>query len=178
MSAQRSVPSAATPGSTVRVVAALLLGIAAGAAIALLVTARATDATRRRTTVTSSSPDKSRVAAVQETPCSTGICEELRLGDSEAASATIASLGSRSCDEIVWTPDGKRVAFVIDGSEMSIYDAQSGKLAGTVRLLTSEAAQTRLARGITFSENGRAATFDDCPRAHSGCRAGVVGVPQ
>jgi hypothetical protein len=47
-----------------------------------------------------------------------------------------------------------------------------------VRLLTAEAAQTRLARGITFSENGRAATFDDCPRSHSGCRAGVVGVPQ
>ena len=132
MSAQRSVPSAAAPGSTVRVIAALLLGVAVGAALALLVT----------------------------------------------ASANIASLGSRSCAEIVWTPDGKRVAFVIDGSEMSIYDAQSGKLAGTVRLLTNEAAQTRLARGITFSENGRAATFDDCPRGHSGCRAGVVGVPQ
>ena len=178
MSAQRSVPSAAAPGSTVRVIAALLLGIAVGAAIALLLTASATDATRRRTTITSSSPDKSRVAVVQEGPCSTGICEELRLGDSEAASVTIASLGSRSCAEVVWTPDGKRVAFVIDGSEMSIYDAQSGKLAGTVRLLTNEAAQTRLARGITFSENGRAATFDDCPRGHSGCRAGVVGVPQ
>ncbi len=178
MSAQRSVPSAAAPGSTVRVIAALLLGVAVGAALALLVTASATDATRRRTTIASSSPDKSRVAVVQEAPCSTGICAELRLGASEAASANIASLGSRSCAEIVWTPDGKRVAFVIDGSEMSIYDAQSGKLAGTVRLLTNEAAQTRLARGITFSENGRAATFDDCPRGHSGCRAGVVGVPQ
>jgi len=178
MSAQRSVPSAAAPGSNVRVIAALLLGIAAGAALALLITASATDATRRRTTIASSSPDRSRVAVVQEAPCSTGICQELRLGASEGASATIASLGSRSCAEIVWTPDGKRVAFVIDGSEMSIYDAQSGKLAGTVRLLTSEAAQTRLARGITFSENGRAATFDDCPRGHSGCRAGVVGVPQ
>jgi len=172
------VPSAAAPGSTVRVIAALLLGVAVGAALALLVTASATDATRRRTTIASSSPDKSRVAVVQEAPCSTGICAELRLGASEAASANIASLGSRSCAEIVWTPDGKRVAFVIDGSEMSIYDAQSGKLAGTVRLLTNEAAQTRLARGITFSENGRAATFDDCPRGHSGCRAGVVGVPQ
>jgi hypothetical protein len=154
------------------------LGIAAGAAIALLVTAGATDARRRRNTITVPSPDKSRVAVVQEAPCATGICEELRLGASEAASTTIASLGSRSCTEIVWTSDGKRVAFLIDGSEMSIYDAATGKLAGTVRLLTSEAAQTRLARGITFSDNGRAATFDDCPRAHSGCRAGVVGVPQ
>jgi hypothetical protein len=61
---------------------------------------------------------------------------------------------------------------------MSIYEAHSARLAGTVRLLTAEAMETRLARGITFSENGRAATFDDCPRTHSGCRAGVVGVPQ
>ena len=70
------------------------------------------------------------------------------------------------------------MAFVLDGSEMAIYDAQTAKLAGTVRLLTSEATVTRVARGVTFSENGRAATFDDCPRTHSGCRAGVVGVPQ
>jgi Tol biopolymer transport system component len=78
----------------------------------------------------------------------------------------------------VWTPDGKRVAFVIDGREMLLYDAQARKLAGTVRLLSSEAAQSRIARGVTFSENGRAVTFDDCPRAHSGCRAGVLGIPQ
>jgi hypothetical protein len=31
---------------------------------------------------------------------------------------------------------------------------------------------------VTFSENGKAVTFDDCPRNRSGCRAGVVGVPQ
>ena len=67
---------------------------------------------------------------------------------------------------------------MIDGSEMAVYDVQTAKLAGTVRLLTSEAALTRIARGVTFSENGRAATFDDCPRTQSGCRAGVVGVPQ
>ena len=90
----------------------------------------------------------------------------------------MTTLSNRSCSEIAWTPDGRRVAFVIDGSEMSIHDAQSGRHAGTVRLLTAEALETRLARGITFSENGRAATFDDCPRTHSGCRAGVVGVPQ
>ena len=68
------------------------------------------------------------------------------------------------------------MAFLIDGAEFVIYDAQSSKLAGTVRLLTAEA--TRVVRGVTFSDNGRAITYDDCPRGRSGCRAGVVGVPK
>ncbi len=49
--------------------------------------------------------------------------------------------------EIAWTPDGTRVAFLIDGSEMAIYDAQTAKPAGTVRLLTTEAALTRARTG-------------------------------
>jgi hypothetical protein len=162
-------------------IAALLLGVALGAAAALLLTARTTDAARRRVTAQALSPDRSRVATAIEAPCrgtDRGVCQELRLGASEEASNTVASLSNRSCEEIVWMPDGTRVAFLIDGSELSIYDAQTLTLAGTVRLLTSEATQTRFARGVTLSENGRAATFDDCPRTHSGCRAGVVGVPQ
>ena len=178
MSAQRAVPSTTAPRATLRLIAALLLGIALGAAGALLVTARTTDASRRRVAVRALSPDKSRVAVVVDVPCPVGTCQELRLGASEEASRMVAVLNHPSCSEIAWTPDGSRVAFLIDGSEMPIYDAQTTKLAGTVRLLTTEAAQTRLARGVTFSENGRAATFDDCPRSHSGCRAGVVGVPQ
>jgi hypothetical protein len=178
MSAQRALSPTGAPRSTLRLIGALLLGIALGSAGALIVTARATDAARRRVTARALSPDRSRVAAAHEAACSAGACQSLTLGPSQASSREIAALTNRSVAEIVWTPDGARVAFVIDGTEMSIYDAQTSKLAGTVRLLTSEAAQTRFARGITFSENGRAATFDDCPRTHSGCRAGVVGVPQ
>ena len=120
-------------------IAALLLGIALGAAAALLVTARATDASRRRVTARSSSPDKSRIAVAFEAPCADGLCQELRLGASQDASTVLSSLTNRSCAEIAWTPDGTRVAFLIDGSEIAIYDAQTSKLAGTVRLLTSEA---------------------------------------
>ena len=107
-------------------------------------------------------------------------CTELRVGASDSASAVVARYTdpSATCDEVVWTPDGKRVGFVIRGHELRLFDPQSGKEIGTVRLVTEEAAQTRRARGVTFSENGRAVTFDDCPRTHSGCRAGVVGVPQ
>jgi hypothetical protein len=178
MSAQRPLSPTAAPRSTGRLIAALLLGIALGAAGALLVTARTTDASRSRVVARALSPDKSRAAVAIEVRCTEGTCQELRLGASEDSSNTVTVLSNRSCSEIVWTPDGTRVAFVIDGAELSIYDAQSARLAGTVRLMTAEALQSRLARGITFSENGRAATFDDCPRTHSGCRAGVVGVPQ
>jgi uncharacterized low-complexity protein len=178
MSAERALSPAAAPRSTGKLIATLLLGIALGASGALLVTARTTDASRRRVTARAVSPDKSRTAVAVEVRCPEGTCQELRLGASEDSASTATVLSNRSCSEIVWTPDGNRVAFLIDGSEMSIYDAQTAKLAGTVRLLTAEALETRMARGITFSENGRAATFDDCPRTHSGCRAGFVGVPK
>jgi hypothetical protein len=176
MPAQRTVSSASTR-PTVALIAALLLGMAVGAALTL-VTARTIDASRRRVAARTFSPDRSRVALARDVSCSSGACQELRLGTSDETSTALTVLDNRTCEEIAWTPDGTRVAFLIDGSEIAIYDAQSAKLAGTVRLMTAEAAQTRVARGITFSENGRAATFDDCPRGKSGCRAGVVGVPQ
>ena len=181
MSAQRALSSAARPRTTLRLIAAFLLGVALGAAGALLVTARATDAARRRVTAARAvSPDKSRVAVAREVPCA-GRQRVRSCGwaTSEDAS-TVVAVAHRPVllRDRVDARTGDAWRSCIDATEMSIYDAQTSKLAGIVRLLTSEAAETRLARGITFSENGRAATFDDCPRAHSGCRAGVVGVPQ
>jgi hypothetical protein len=102
----------------------------------------------------------------------------LSVGQSESAAVQLEMLDGQSASEIVWTSDGKRVGFVVDGRELWLYDAGSRKLAGRVGLLTVEAAHSRLARGVTFSENGRAVTFDDCPKRQSGCRAGFVGVPQ
>jgi hypothetical protein len=29
---------------------------------------------------------------------------------------------------------------------------------------------------VTFSQNGAAVTFDDCPRGHSGCKSGLAAV--
>jgi hypothetical protein len=174
MSAQRAVPSEAPRPPLRQLIAALVVGAALGAAIVLL-GARSTE---NRIALRLQSPDRAHVGIVYERPCSRGRCQELRIGANDASAKTVESLTGQSCDQITWTPDGKRVAFVIDGKAVQMYDPQSLKLAGTVGLLSDEAAQTRVARGITFSENGRALTFDDCPRAHSGCRAGVVGVPQ
>jgi hypothetical protein len=136
------------------------------------------DRSWRRTVAQASSPDRSRVALVEERICAGAFCQSLHVGTSAETAAAVGPIGPQTAHEVVWTPDGKRVGFVTSESQLLLYDAASLEAVGTVRLMTDEAARSRLARGVTFSENGRAVTFDDCPRAHAGCRAGVVGVPQ
>jgi hypothetical protein len=181
MSAQRAVPSAgATSGSAGALIAALVAGIAIGAVAMFLYTARLSSSSPFHRTARGASPDGSRVAIALERQCDQLVCGELRVGSasSEASAKAIDTYRDSSCDEIVWTPDGKRIGFLMTGQQLVLYDAQTLKHLGNVRLLTQEAASTRRARGITFSENGKAVTFDDCPRGRSGCRAGVVGIPQ
>ena len=180
MSAQGAMPSAtAASRSAVALMAALVAGIAIGAAAMYWYAERLTSSPYHRA-ARGTSPDGSRVAIALERPCNQLVCGELRVGpaSSETSAKAIDTYRDSSCDEIVWTPDGKRIGFLMTGQQLVLYDAQTLKHLGNVRLLTQEAALTRRARGITFSENGRAVTFDDCPRGHSGCRAGVVGIPQ
>jgi hypothetical protein len=176
MSAERVVSPAPSSRMSLRILTALVVGIAIGAAIVLLVRDR--PSSTRRVAARAASPDKSLVAIAFDTPCQGGTCHELAIGPSDDRATAVSMLTNQRCDEVVWSPDGRRVGFLIGGQELSLYDAHALKLAGTIRLMTSDAARERLARGITFSENGRAITFDDCPRGRSGCRAGVVGVPQ
>jgi hypothetical protein len=163
--------------SRTALIGTLVLGMALGAAV-VLVTEGQRSTSRRRVVARATSPSKALVALVTEQPCANGFCQSLTLGSSATTATTLESLSGESADEVVWTPDSTRVGFLVDGRELWLYDTQGRKLAGRVGLLTQEVAQTHRARGVTFSENGRAVTFDDCPRAHSGCRAGVVGVPQ
>jgi hypothetical protein len=178
MSAERVVPPTA---STRTLIAAAVIGAAIGAAVVMLL---AREQTRRfeeatgRVTARAVSPDHSRVAIAWETACANGSCTDFRIGPSETKFTSAGERRAGRCDEIVWTPDGKRVGFVMDGAQLLLYDPESLKLIGTVALMTDDAARVRLARGVTFSENGQAVTFDDCPRGRSGCRAAVVGVPQ
>jgi hypothetical protein len=177
MSAQGAVSSARQSTPRAALIGALVLGTALGAAV-VLVTESQRATSFRRVVARATSPTKALVALVIEQPCVSGFCQRLALGASDATATALDSLNGESADEVIWTPDGTRVGFVVGGRELWLYDAQGRKLAGRVGLLTQEAGQARRARGVTFSENGRAVTFDDCPRAHSGCRAGVVGVPQ
>jgi hypothetical protein len=69
------------------------------------------------------------------------------------------------------------VAFLVNGQQLRIYDAQTRTPAGQLDLVPADATtSTRIARGVTFSDNGAAITFDDCPRGTAGCRPGLVAV--
>lgn len=125
------------------------------------------------------SGDRARVAFVRDRMCRQGPCESLYVGPSIEAATALEGLadGSESSDEIAWTTDGRRVAFLINGRQLRIYDAETLKPAGKVNLVVDDGTtNNRIARGITFSDNGAAVTFDDCPRDHAGCRAGMIGI--
>ena len=124
-------------------------------------------------------PTANRTAAVKLTRCEAGWCESLWAGatpDTVTLVATLPQSGER-CTEIVWTRDALRVGFVINGQQLRLYDTATNAPAGLVDLVPRDAEpSTRIARGLTFSDNGAALTFDDCPRDRSGCRPGIVAI--
>jgi WD40 repeat protein len=133
----------------------------------------------RRTVVSSTSPSRDAVAYIFEARCAGGSCQSLMIGPTSRDARTIETLkgDSEKADEIAWTPDGGRVAFLVNGYQLRVFDARTGASLGAVSLIEPDRSpSTRIARGVTFSTNGAAVTFDDCPRAHSGCRPGLVAL--
>ena len=122
-----------------------------------------------------------RIALVRGKNCDAGICQTIWIGPTREAATMVSTLapGTERVDEITWTNDGKRVGFLVNGYQLRLYDGESLAPAGQFSLITPDGVpSSRIARGVTFSENGRAVTFDDCPRYRSGCRSGLVAVPQ
>jgi hypothetical protein len=128
---------------------------------------------------TAAAPDSRHVAEVRLSPCGTSWCESLWLG-ADAGSATLLAMlppDRERGGEIAWSKDGRRVAFLINGHQLRIFDAGTRAPAGQVDLVPADGPPTsRIARGVTFSDNGAAITFDDCPRQTSGCRPGLVAL--
>jgi hypothetical protein len=120
-----------------------------------------------------------RIAFVREEPCGDKPCQTIWIGDTRKDAVRVASLapGTEQCDEIAWAKDGYRVGFVINGYQLRIFDGVSRKPVREVNLIEPDAnPTTRFARGVTFSQNGAAVTFDECPRGRSGCKSGLVAV--
>jgi hypothetical protein len=128
---------------------------------------------------THASPDRSLVAAVRLAQCGTNWCDSLWIGATDQTATLVATLphAAERATEIAWSKDGRRVGFLINGHQLRLFDAETKAPAGQLDLVPPDAQPTtRIARGVTFSENGAAITFDDCPRDRSGCRPGLVAL--
>ena len=133
----------------------------------------------RRTVLSVPSPGHDAVAYVFEARCATGLCQSLWIGKDmkHGKMAEMLAGPSEQAGEIAWTPDASRVAFIINGYQLRLFDAGTGANLGALSLIEPDGAPpSRVARGVTFSANGAAVTFDDCPRSHSGCKPGMVAV--
>jgi hypothetical protein len=120
-----------------------------------------------------------RVAFVLEEPCADKTCQTLWVGNSRADAVQVGSLSTDTerCDEIAWAKDGLRVGFVINGYQFRIFDGYTRKPVRDVNLIEPDGNPTsKLVRGVTFSQNGAAVTFDECPRGRSGCKSGLAAV--
>ena len=64
-----------------------------------------------------------------------------------------------ACSEIAWSPDGGRVAFVVSGRQLLVYDS-GGNPVTEVELLAPGSG--RFARHVALSADGRRVAFDAC----------------
>lgn len=156
--------------------ASAALAVAAGVACGYTVGKRSADPARE--VVTSAPASGGRVAFVREAPCGQGRCQTLWLGTTPEDATEVASLGGRDrCDAIAWSHDGYRMGFLVNGYELRVFDAEPRRQVAQLNLVEPDGVpSSRIARGVTFSANGAAVTFDDCPRETSGCRSGLAGI--
>ena len=175
MPAQRFVPSAAAKGARVKA-AAVWLAVAGLAAAAGYAGGRLVGA--RREVMSAAPPGGNRIAFVRQAPCGRATCQTLWLGNSRADAAEVAALGpGERCEEIAWAPDGYRMGFLVNGYLLKVFNLEPrGQVAQVTLLPPDGTPSSHLARGVTFSTNGAAVTFDNCPRYTSGCKSGFAAV--
>jgi hypothetical protein len=175
MSAQRPVPAARASNRALTALAFIVL--AAAAVVAAYFAGRRAGAVQE---IMAAAPSEAkRVALVKKEPCDRGWCETLWIGDTRQNAVRVASLvpASEHCEEVAWAKDGYRVGFVINGYQLRVFDGPSRKQVGQVNLIDPDGTPTsHVVRGVTFSQNGAAVTFDDCPRGRSGCKSGLAAV--
>ena len=81
-----------------------------------------------------------------------------------------------AADAIVWAPKGSLVGVLVNGSNFVVIDV-AGKRALYELPLLEKMDGSREARGVAFSANAMAITFDDCPRSGAGCRPRFMALP-
>ena len=79
--------------------------------------------------------------------------------------------------EIAWAPDGSLAGVILNGATLAVIDAATARIIYELPLLEQRDG-SRAARGIGFSANGMAITFDECPKRGAGCRPRLMALPR
>lgn len=78
--------------------------------------------------------------------------------------------------ELIWAADGSIAGALVNGAKLVVVDVPATRIIYELPLLDVNDG-SRAARGIGFSANAMAVTFDDCPRAGAGCRPRFIALP-
>ena len=79
--------------------------------------------------------------------------------------------------EMVWSTDGSLVGVVMNGATLAVIDPAARRMVYELPLLAQRDG-SRVARGVGFSANAMAITFDDCPKRGAGCRPRLMALPR
>lgn len=177
MSAQGSVPAARRSRTALTIVVAAVVVVVV---VALMFAYSAGVRAGAVHEILSATPAQGRrIAFVREAPCHAGRCQTLWMGTTREDARQVGELiaGRERCEAVAWAKDGYRVGFLINGYQLRVFDAETRKSVTQVNMFEPDATpSSRIARGITFSQNGAAVTYDDCPRYTSGCKSGMAAV--
>src|SRR5262249_31810120 len=91
----------------------------------------------RRIVRFANAPAGNGVAYVLEGHCAAGLCQSLWIGTTVKAAKVVETLTgpSEQADEIAWTPDGGRVAFIVNGYQLRLFDARTGSNLGAMAIV-------------------------------------------
>lgn len=78
--------------------------------------------------------------------------------------------------EIAWAPDGSLAGVLVNGTKLVVIDVPAKRIIYEQQLV-EKMDGSRAARGVGFSANAVAITFDDCPRSGAGCRPRFMALP-
>src|SRR5688572_3032722 len=81
-----------------------------------------------------------------------------------------------AADAILWAPDGSLAGVLVNGSNFVVIDVKAKRAIYELPVL-EKMDGSREARGLGFSANALAITFDDCPRSGAGCRPRFLALP-
>jgi dipeptidyl aminopeptidase/acylaminoacyl peptidase len=119
------------------------------------------------------SPDGLRIAEVRSHWKVDPPAQSLWLAQSATrAPRRLATLGEDTdwCNQILWSPEGSRVAFLIRGVRLDVYDAATARLTARVPLVPVDGYPgSREARAVKLLARGAGVEFRECMRGKQEC---------